>query len=334
MTHVEPTGRLTPPTLTRGWPAARPERATCRDVVGGVRRAHQAAGHRAAAADHGAGDVLRRAGRPAARPGRRHRRRRHAVRRLGVDALNCVYDRDIDEQMRRTRRRALPRHIVSPRAALVFGARARRGVDAWSCSALGQLAVGARSRWPPTCSTSSSTRWCSSAGPPRTSSGAALAGCFPALIGWTAVTGSLAWAPVVLFLGRLLLDPAAHLGAGAALPRGLRRRRRADAAGRRAGARSAARSSLYTWVMVATSLLLWPVADDRLVLPGRRRRARRGVPRRGAPAVAPDRAAPRTLVADPADAAVPLLEPLPRRCSSSPSRSTRCITALTPSARP
>ena len=27
-----------------------------------------------------------------------------------------------------------------------------------------------------------------------------LAGCFPALIGWTAVTGSLSWAPVVLFL--------------------------------------------------------------------------------------------------------------------------------------
>ena len=27
-----------------------------------------------------------------------------------------------------------------------------------------------------------------------------LAGCFPALIGWTAVTGSLSWVPVVLFL--------------------------------------------------------------------------------------------------------------------------------------
>ena len=38
-----------------------------------------------------------------------------------ANALNCVYDRDIDEQMRRTRRRPLPRHIVSPRAALVFG---------------------------------------------------------------------------------------------------------------------------------------------------------------------------------------------------------------------
>src|SRR4029079_8380948 len=38
-----------------------------------------------------------------------------------ASALNCVYDRDIDEQMRRTRRRALPRHIVSPRSATVFG---------------------------------------------------------------------------------------------------------------------------------------------------------------------------------------------------------------------
>ena len=38
-----------------------------------------------------------------------------------ANALNCVYDRDIDERMRRTRRRALPRHMVSPRSALVFG---------------------------------------------------------------------------------------------------------------------------------------------------------------------------------------------------------------------
>ena len=115
-----------------------------------------------------------------------------------ANALNCVYDRDIDEQMRRTRRRALPRHIVTPRAALVFGL-----VLVWSrrwCS--GSSSTGCRpgSRWRPTRSTSSATRWCSSGVPPRTSSGAALAGCFPALIGWTAVTGELAWPPVVLFL--------------------------------------------------------------------------------------------------------------------------------------
>ena len=36
-----------------------------------------------------------------------------------ASTYNCVYDRDIDEQMRRTRRRALPRHLVSPRAAPV-----------------------------------------------------------------------------------------------------------------------------------------------------------------------------------------------------------------------
>src|SRR5207253_3869970 len=38
-----------------------------------------------------------------------------------ASALTCVSARDIDEQMRRTRRRALPRHIVSPLAASVFG---------------------------------------------------------------------------------------------------------------------------------------------------------------------------------------------------------------------
>ena len=38
-----------------------------------------------------------------------------------ANAINCVLDRDIDERMRRTRRRPLPRHIVDPRAATVFG---------------------------------------------------------------------------------------------------------------------------------------------------------------------------------------------------------------------
>ncbi|MGH3372519.1 MAG: UbiA family prenyltransferase, partial [Nocardioidaceae bacterium] len=38
-----------------------------------------------------------------------------------ANTINCVLDRDIDEQMRRTRRRPLPRHAVSPRAATVFG---------------------------------------------------------------------------------------------------------------------------------------------------------------------------------------------------------------------
>jgi len=40
----------------------------------------------------------------------------------GANAINCYVDRDIDEIMRRTRRRPLPAHMVAPANALVFGA--------------------------------------------------------------------------------------------------------------------------------------------------------------------------------------------------------------------
>src|SRR5256885_7118756 len=38
-----------------------------------------------------------------------------------ANAINCYLDRDIDQVMRRTARRPLPAHTVSPRAALTFG---------------------------------------------------------------------------------------------------------------------------------------------------------------------------------------------------------------------
>ncbi len=38
-----------------------------------------------------------------------------------ANTFNCVLDRDIDEKMRRTRRRAIPRHKVSPLAGTIFG---------------------------------------------------------------------------------------------------------------------------------------------------------------------------------------------------------------------
>ena len=86
------------------------------------------------------------------------------------------------------------------------------------------------------------------------------AGCFPALIGWTAVTGELAWAPVVLFLVVFFWTPP-HFWA-------LAIRYREDYAAAEvpmlpvvAGARTVARQIVaYSYVMVATSLLLWPVA--------------------------------------------------------------------------
>jgi heme o synthase len=87
-----------------------------------------------------------------------------------------------------------------------------------------------------------------------------LAGCFPALIGWTAVTGELAWTPVVLFLVVFFWTPP-HTWA-------LALRYREDYAQvdvpmlpAVAPAATVGRQIvLYSWVMVATSLLLWPVA--------------------------------------------------------------------------
>jgi len=175
-----------------------------------------------------------------------------------ANALNCVYDRDIDERMRRTRRRALPRHLVTPGSALVFGL--MLGVVStlllgflvnWLSAGLALAAnvfyvVGytmiLKRR------TSQNIVW----------DGAA--GCFPALIGWTAVTGELAWAPVVLFMVVFFWTPP-HFWA-------LAIRYREDYAAAEmpmlpvvAGAKTVARQIVvYAYVMVATSLLLWWVA--------------------------------------------------------------------------
>lgn len=111
--------------------------------------------------------------------------------------FNCVYDRDIDEQMRRTRRRALPRHIVSPRAALIFGfvLGIVSTVILWffvnPLSAVLSVTANAFYVFIYTMllkrRTTQNIVW------------GGIAGCFPTLIGWTAVTNDLAWAPIVLF---------------------------------------------------------------------------------------------------------------------------------------
>jgi protoheme IX farnesyltransferase len=97
-----------------------------------------------------------------------------------ANALNCYYDRDIDQLMHRTSRRPLARRTVAPFNAMVFG-------SSWACwrqHPLGDdhlLSASWRSARSP--STSSSTPCCSSAGPRRTSSGGGAAGCMPVLIG-------------------------------------------------------------------------------------------------------------------------------------------------------
>ncbi len=183
-----------------------------------------------------------------------------------ASALNCVYDRDIDEQMRRTRRRALPRHIVSPRSALVFGL--LLGVVSTVVLALwvnvlsATLAVLANAFYVLVYTmvlkrrTTQNIVW------------GGLAGCFPALIGWTAVTGELAWAPVVLFAVVFFWTPP-HTWA-------LALRYREDYAGVDVpmlpvvapAAEVGKQIVLYSYAMVATSLLLWPVAGTGWFYPG------------------------------------------------------------------
>jgi protoheme IX farnesyltransferase len=175
-----------------------------------------------------------------------------------ANALNCVYDRDIDERMRRTRRRALPRHIVTPGAALVFGL-----VLGVASTLLLGLLVNWLSAWLALAANAFYVVGYTMILKRRTSQNivwGGAAGCFPALIGWTAVTNELAWAPVVLFLVVFFWTPP-HFWALA-----IRYRDDYAAAGVPmlpvvAGARTVARQIVaYAYVMVGTSLLLWPIA--------------------------------------------------------------------------
>jgi protoheme IX farnesyltransferase len=182
-----------------------------------------------------------------------------------ANTLNCVFDRDIDERMRRTRRRPLPRHAVSPRAALVFGL--VLGVVAtlwlgffvnWLSAALA-LAANAfyilvytlvlKRR------TAQNIVW------------GGLAGCFPVVIGWSAVRDSLDWAPLALVLVVFFWTPP-HTWTLA-----MRYREDYAAAGVPmlpvvASDRTVAFQVLaYSWATVLASLALWPMAATGWIYP-------------------------------------------------------------------
>ena len=171
-----------------------------------------------------------------------------------ANALNCWYDRDIDGVMHRTERRPLARHVVEPRNALVFGlvlgvlATAELAVTTNLLSAV--LADAAIAFYVVVYTmllkrrTSQNIVW------------GGAAGCMPVLIGWSAVTGTVSWAAVVLFAVIFFWTPP-HFWA-------LAMRYRSDYAA--AGVPMlpvvatpqtvARRVVAYSWAMVATSLLL------------------------------------------------------------------------------
>lgn len=175
-----------------------------------------------------------------------------------ANTFNCVLDADIDEVMRRTRRRPMPRHQVPVRNATGFGV---------SLGVLSTLVLGFGANWLSAGLALAAnafyvfvyTMWLKR----RTWQNivwGGIAGCFPPLIGWTSVTGAVAWPPLILFLVVFLWTPP-HTWALA-----FRYRDDYAAAGVpmlpvvAAAPRVAAQIFWYTLATVTASLVLWPVA--------------------------------------------------------------------------
>jgi len=176
----------------------------------------------------------------------------------GANAINNVVDRDIDARMGRTRRRPLPAAEASPTEALVLGALLGMAGFAtlWAVANLAAalLATGALGFYVVVY-----TLYLKRTTPQNIVIGGA-AGAVPALVGWAAVTGSLALPAWLLFAVIFYWTPP-HFWALA-----LRFRSDYQAAGVPmlpvvAGERATARQIvLYTFVVGGAALLLQPAA--------------------------------------------------------------------------
>ncbi|MGY1616885.1 heme o synthase [Geodermatophilus sp. SYSU D00691] len=175
-----------------------------------------------------------------------------------ANVFNCWYDRDIDRLMHRTERRPLPMGEVSPRGALVFGlvltvvSTVLLAVTTTLLAAALALAAIVYYAVLYTMVFKRHTR--------RSTELGGVPGAAPVLIGWAAVTGSLDW-PAVVFFAVVFCWQMPHFWA-------LAMRFRADYARADvpmlpvvATPLSVGRQTVaWTWLTVAVSLLLWPVA--------------------------------------------------------------------------
>jgi heme o synthase len=175
----------------------------------------------------------------------------------GANTLNSYLDRDIDEVMRRTRRRPLATHVVPPSHALVQG---------WVLGLAGLVVLGTTSNWLAGAISTAAllfyvfvyTIVLKRTSPQNIVIGGAAGGA-PVLVGWAAVTGSVEPAAWALFLVVFYWTPP-HFWALA-----LRYRDDYAAAGVPmlpvvAGVEATTRRMLlYTALVVAVSLLLVPL---------------------------------------------------------------------------
>ncbi len=115
----------------------------------------------------------------------------------GANAINCYLDRDIDRVMPRTKRRPLPMHQVEPGSALAFGIALGAIAFAYLWATVNLLAASLATAallfyvFVYTIGMKRST-------PQNIVIGGA-AGAFPALVGWSAVTGTVELPALALF---------------------------------------------------------------------------------------------------------------------------------------
>lgn len=178
-------------------------------------------------------------------------------------SFNMYLDRDIDKLMKRTRNRPLVTGEISDRAALIFSWVLAVASTVWLLLTTNlltaALSAGAiffyvviytmilKRR------TEQNIIW------------GGIAGCFPVLIGWTAVTGSLAWPPFILFIVVFLWTPPHYW------PLSMRYKDDYDDVDvpmlgvTRSARQVGLQVILYAWATIVCSLLLIPVAEMGLV---------------------------------------------------------------------
>jgi protoheme IX farnesyltransferase len=186
-----------------------------------------------------------------------------ALAAAGANALNCWIDADIDAMMSRTAHRPTVTGEISKPSTLRFGlilsALSIVILALFTNALAAALAFGAIAFYVLIYTlllkrrTAQNIVW------------GGAAGCFPVLIGWSAVTGSLSLAPFVLFLVVFLWTPPHYW------PLAMRYERDYEAARVpmlpvvAQAAEVGRQTVIYSWAMVAASLALIPAASTGLV---------------------------------------------------------------------
>lgn len=174
-------------------------------------------------------------------------------------SFNMYLDRDMDAHMKRTEHRPIVTGQVSPRAALVFS---------WVLAVASTVWLFVTTNWVTTALSVSAIFFYvviyTMILKRRTEQNiiwGGIAGCFPVVIGWSAVTGDVGWPAVVLFVLVFLWTPAHYW------PLSMKYRDDYSEADvpmlgvTRNASQVGLQVILYAWATVACSLLLIPVAE-------------------------------------------------------------------------